>query len=145
MLGLLLFGCQTTVTTDEYELPLLFLSDSSIEFGETEWGSTVYRTLYVENRGQLDMGIRKIALQEEGFESNFALSYFPETMTCDTSTESQTETSTSSVSVDTGDQGTEESAEINIGDGFILPGGCRMAVELSYTPLQVGDVYAHFD
>ena len=90
------------------------------------------------------MGIRKIALQEEGFESNFALSYFPETMTCDTSTESQTETSTSSVSIDTGDQGTEESAEVNIGDGFILPGGCRMAVELSYTPLQVGDVYASF-
>ena len=76
-------GCQTQITQTETLLPEIIVSDSDINFGELEWGSTEYRTITVSNQGELPMGIHPITIEEEGFETNFTLTYFTETIICE--------------------------------------------------------------
>ena len=76
-------GCQTQVTQIETLLPAISISNREVNFGEVDWGDTVYRTITVTNQGELPMGIHPIAIEGEGFENNFALIYYPETIVCE--------------------------------------------------------------
>ena len=96
-IAVLAIGCQTQVQQDEIELPQLYISAQDIDFGEVVWGDTVYRTVYIENQGALSMGLHAISLETEGFEQNFTLGYFTETITC-----ADTEDAEANASTDTG-------------------------------------------
>ena len=76
-------GCQTQVTQIETLLPTISISNRDVNFGEVDWGETVYRTITVTNQGELPMGLHPIAIESEGFENNFAIIYYPETIVCE--------------------------------------------------------------
>ena len=76
-------GCQTQVTQIETLLPAISISNRDVNFGEVDWGDTVYRTITVTNQGELPMGIHPMTIEGEGFENNFAIIYYPETIVCE--------------------------------------------------------------
>jgi hypothetical protein len=144
LLSLLVLGCQSEVQQTEIALPLLYISAQSIDFGEVVWGETNYRTLYIENQGELPMGVHPLVLSEEGFESSFSINYFTESIICEDIEASSTSTTTDTGSTETESEDTDEDAP-NLGEGdFLLNPGCRIAVELGYTPSTIGDSYASF-
>ena len=128
---LMTLGCQTQVTQTDYVLPSIYISDLDVDFGAVDWESTEFKTLYIENQGELPMGIHPIVIAEEGFESNFTLTYYPEAMTCeDPSVRDVTDSEDWDPNLQAGD--------------FILFGGCKISLEVRYHPYTVGDSYASF-
>jgi hypothetical protein len=124
-------GCQTQVTQIETLLPAISISNTEINFGEVEWGETVYRTVTISNQGELPMGMHAISIEDEGFESNFSLIYYTETIICEDPTVLEVQES--------------EDWAPNLGEGdFLLFPGCRLNVDIGYTPSIVGDAYASF-
>jgi hypothetical protein len=127
----LVLGCQTQITSTETLLPEIVVSESDINFGELEWGSTEYRTITIKNQGELPMGIHPITLSEEGFESNFTLTYFTETIICEDPTVFEVTES--------------EDWSPNLLEGeFILFPTCTLNVEVGYSPSLIGDSFASF-
>ena len=78
----LFLGCQEPVEYNEIALPQMELSTTSLDFGEIDWGSISTKSIYIENQGELPMGLHPISIREEGFESNFSIVYNPATVTC---------------------------------------------------------------
>ena len=137
-------GCQTTVSTTETLLPQMVVSDANLDFGDVEWGQLVTRSLYVENQGELPMGLHQIKLEEEGFEENFSVTYYTETITC-------SDTSNSAMDVDDLQEkyGTDRGLNLEVDaqgipTDFILNPGCRLNIDVSYSPSTYGDAYASF-
>ena len=63
-------ACQPQITQIETLLPQISVSNTDINFGDVEWGQTEYRTITIENQGELPMGIHPMALEAEGFETS---------------------------------------------------------------------------
>ena len=64
----LLFACQEPIEYLETTLPQMEISNTSLDFGTIQWGTSNRKTLYVENKGELPMGLRPLTLEAEGFE-----------------------------------------------------------------------------
>ena len=113
----------SSLVTERYpELRLSARGTDVVELGEAVEGQTAARVLTVENRGELPMGVRSIALHDSGMPDSFSLSYDPAAVTCP----------------DGGAVGAEAD-----GDGlFVLPGGCWIEVTVSFSPVEHGDLYA---
>ncbi len=140
-------GCQTTVTTTETLLPQMVVSDANLDFGEVEWGQLASRSLYVENQGELPMGLHQIKLEAEGFEDNFSVSYYTETIICP----SEDDLPAGSMTVDDlqDKYGTDRGLNLEVDASgiptdFILNPGCRLNIDVTYTPTTYGDAYAAF-
>ena len=144
----LVLGCKTSVTTTDTLLPQMVVSDENLDFGNVEWGQTATRSIYVENQGELPMGLHQIKLEEEGFESNFSVAYYTETILCP----SEDELSSAAMTVDELQEkyGTDRDLNLQINPttliptDFILNPGCRLNVDVTYTPTTYGDAYASF-
>ena len=122
-------SCQSSVSQTETLLPDIYLSDYNLDFGEVAWGSTEYRTVYVENKGELPMGVHEIKLEEEGFESSFSLTYYTAAITC------------ADQSVLDVQDAEDWNPNLSEGDFLLFP-GCRLGIEVGYKPDIVGDAYA---
>ncbi len=132
-LSLLLFGaaCQTQISQTETLLPVISISNTNIDFGNVEWGTAEYRTITISNQGELPMGIHPIVLEEEGFENNFALVYYTETIVCEDPEVLVVQE--------------EEDWAPNLDEGdFLLFPGCRINVDVGFSPSIVGDTFASF-
>lgn len=124
-------ACQPQITQIETLLPQISVSNTDINFGDVEWGQTEYRTITIENQGELPMGLHPMALEAEGFESTFSLTYYVETILCDDPAVL--------------DVTNEEDWSPNLGEGdFLLFPGCRINVEVGYSPNLIGESYASF-
>ena len=141
------FGCTTTLSQTETLLPQIYISESSIDFGEVEWGQTVTRTLYVENQGELPMGVKNFGLEAEGFEDNFALLGLPPVIfTCGEGSDGAQTIEDLREKYDTyRDLNFEVDplTQLPLPD-FVLEPGCQFSVDINYTPSSYGDAYASF-
>lgn len=140
------FGCSTTISQTETLLPQIYISESNIDFGDVEWGQTVTRTIYVENQGELPMGIKTFDLEAEGFEDNFFLAGLPPVIfTCgDTSDGAQTVEDLREKHDTYRDLNLETDPTTGTILDFVLEPGCQFAVAINYTPSSYGDAYASF-
>ncbi len=132
-LSLLLLGtaCQTQVTQVETLLPSISISNTDINFGKVEWGESEYRTITITNQGELPMGLHSIAIEEEGFEDNFSLTYYTETIVCEDPAVLEVQESE------------DWAPNLDVGDFLLFP-GCRLNVEVGFSPDIVGDAFASF-
>ena len=64
-------ACQQPPEYLETALPQMELSTTTLEFGEIGWGTNLTKSFYVENQGELPMGLHALKMAEEGFETNF--------------------------------------------------------------------------
>lgn len=124
-------GCQTQVTQIETLLPAISISNREVNFGEVAWGDTVYRTITVTNQGELPMGIHPMAIESEGFENNFALIYYPETIVCEDPTVLEVR------------EAEDWDPNLEQGDFLLFP-SCRVNLDIGYSPSTIGDAYASF-
>ena len=69
----LLIACQEPIEYLETTLPQMEISNTSLDFGTIQWGTSNRKTLYVENKGELPMGLHPLKLEAEGFETNFSM------------------------------------------------------------------------
>ena len=127
LIPFLFLGCTTEESTqEEILLPIMELSKKNIDFGDVEWGSTEAKILYVENQGELPMGLKPIVILDEGFEDNFSFSYDTETIQCIS-----------------GYEESESEREPNLSEEeFILNPGCRLKIDILYSPASVGAAFA---
>ncbi|MEC7984096.1 MAG: MopE-related protein [Myxococcota bacterium] len=117
-------ACQQPPEYLETVLPQMDLSTTNLDFGEIAWGTTLSKSFYIENQGELPMGLHSLSLSEEGFENNFSILYSPLTIECP-------------------EERTADDTEYHIEEGdTILPPGCRIAAQVTYNPLDMGDAYA---
>ena len=75
-------ACQQPPEYLETILPQMELSTTNLDFGEIDWGTNNTKSFYIENQGELPMGLHELKLSEEGFESNFSILYSPQTIEC---------------------------------------------------------------
>ena len=102
------------------------LSTTSLDFGEIDWGSISTKSIYIENQGELPMGLHPISIREEGFETNFSIVYNPTNITCPEG-------------ADPVDPEVEYHLEAQ---DTILNPGCSISAEITYNPLIMGESYA---
>ena len=133
LLPFLLLGtaCQTEVSQTETLLPTISISNTDISFGDVDWGTAEYRTITISNQGELPMGLHPIVLETEGFESSFALIYYPETIICDDPAVLEIRESE------------DWAPNLEAGDFLLFP-GCRLNVDVGFSPSIVGDAFASF-
>ena len=124
----LLFACQQPIEYLETTLPQMEISNTSLDFGTIQWGTSNRKTLYVENKGELPMGLHPLTLEAEGFENNFSITYNPNNIDC------PNEPSENDI-----DEETEYHLE---SQDTILNPGCRISAEINYTPVIMGESYA---
>ena len=127
-LFLLLTACQQQVEYIEKTLPNMELSTSSIDFGTIQWGTASTKNFYIENQGDLPMGLHSLYIEAEGFESNFSINYNPSNVDCPD---------------DPSEYAIDEEGEYHLDaqDTFLNP-GCSIAATVSYNPLIMGEAYA---
>ena len=124
----LLLACQDPVEYLETTLPNMEISTTSLDFGEIQWGTSNRKTLYIENKGELPMGLHALTLEAEGFESNFSITYNPNNIDC------PNEPSENDI---------DEELEYHLeAQDTILNPGCRIPAEIIYTPVIMGEAYA---
>ena len=117
-------ACQQPPEYLETALPQMELSTTTLDFGEIAWGTNLTKSFYVENQGELPMGLHSLTLAEEGFETNFNVLYSPQTIECP-------------------EELRDDETEYHLEDGdTILPPGCRISAQITYNPLDMGDAYA---
>ncbi len=165
--SLALTGCRDATELGQYSYPDLHLSSSGssvVEFGEAEFSEDISRTIVVENLGDLDMGVSRIAMQDNGdlsMRDSFYLEYAVEDITCasgniaattieDTGDTDPSGSSAKKAAEDTAD--TADADEDSLGpvpdsttsDPFVIPGGCKLPVTVHFKPREVGDIYGSF-
>jgi hypothetical protein len=167
--ALVLTSCREATQLGEYTFPDLHLSSSGsnvVEFGEAEFSQVVSRVLVVENLGELPLGIANITLQDDGdvgMRNSFYFEYTIEDISCTSGTvvpeaisssdtgdtEASNGSSAKKKASDSGDSGDSGGTGDPLGappdstetDPFVLPGGCKLPVTVSFKPREVGDIY----
>jgi hypothetical protein len=124
----LFLGCQQPIEYIEIRLPEMEMSSTSIDFGTIQWGTSSTKSLYIENQGDLPMGLHTLKIEEEGFEINFSVTYNPNNIEC------PEEPSENDI---------DEEIEYHLGaQDTILNPGCRVSADITYTPIIMGEAYA---
>ena len=72
-----------------------------------------------------------LVIESEGFENNFALIYYPETIVCEDPTVLEVR------------EAEDWSPNLAQGDFLLFP-GCRLNIDIGYSPSTIGDAYASF-
>jgi hypothetical protein len=132
---------------EEINYPKLVLSEGVLEFGETELGNTVERTLYLSNKGEMVMGVGTIEIGP-GYTENFAVSWDTALIDCPAvAVDSGTVEATA---LDSGggrdtsppkDSTSPDSGDVAEGLLFTLGPGCKIPLNVSFTPLIPGELY----
>ena len=122
----LFFGCSEPVEYIEIALPKMELSTTSLDFGEIAWGSSSTKSLYIENQGDLPMGLHQLSIKEEGFESNFSIVYNPASVECPEGAD---------------ELDSEIEYHLDQQDTILNP-GCSISAQVTYTPVMMSDSYA---
>ena len=150
----LLACAQEAPEIEEIAYPKLVLSDANLEFGDVNPGDSTQRSFTISNTGEMPMGIGSIELVN-GQPENFSVTWDVAQQECaepvdsgagpgegktvDSSTGGDdsniTPTNDTAVTDDSGG-GTAADAAL-----FVIPAGCKQPVTVTFTPVDVGDVY----
>jgi len=140
------FACaKPQPTTTEIKYPKMVLSETALDFGETDIGLTLDRTFQISNEGEMPMGIGTIDMGP-GMEGNFTVTYDVERMECPEGsgdTGATADAKDTAPPEDTGNQGGQDSGADPVPTGvlFVLNPGCHIPITTHFTPIDLGDIY----
>ena len=124
----LLLSCNKSLDYVEVTLPQMEVSKTGIDFGSISWGTTASKSIYIENQGELPMGLHAPRLEEEGFEANFSISYSTSDIDCPE---------------EPSERDSDPETVYHLGEtDMILNPGCRISAEITYNPIIMGESYA---
>jgi len=166
-------GCIDQSSQDELQtireyFPEAELSAERLDFGDLEWEETATRQFVLSNTGELPMGVEAIfVMEDDGYGENFSLSYSADDLVCAEGEEDDEEEGgllskgvTADTASDTGggggdDGGDDGSTGSDSGDtategtdegGFlIINGGCSLPIDVTYSPVMVGQIYGSIE
>lgn len=150
-------ACTTTeVVTTEIPYPVMVLSQSSLEFGDADFGATAERTMSVTNDGCMPMGIGEVSIGNTGGES-FSVAWSASDIECPaerpTSCPALEESAPAdtaaakAVDIDTGGDDTGTTTDTGTtgvtdpGASLVLDPGCTLPLTVRFTPAEVGDIW----
>jgi hypothetical protein len=143
-------SCSKTPTTSEDAcFPESVFSLSNVDFGTVVLNETVERTVWLQNQGDLVMGIKDVSLGENDHSTFYSARYSQTEITCPTTETAKAVRSKSGSDRFTNDSATppkdtsnpEDTGEIVTGSSLALDPGCRLPIHVAFTPTDLGLQY----
>jgi len=138
-----LVACTTDVENEViYKYPSASFSSQTVDFGNTDQGTSVVRQVTLTNMGDLNMGIASIELGTDDHSSDFNVAWTRTEIVCP-DTPADTGAAAKRVTLDSGtvetgqDTAPEETGVVEL----VLEPDCSVPLHLSYTASQIGTVW----
>ena len=150
--GALAAGCfQDPDTVQHLDYPRGELSTSMVEFGSAEQGASVSRTIWLQNQGDLPMGLSDVSLGTDDRSENFSFSLSTSDMECPEGS-GDTGAAFSKGFVSDSGGGGEETGSTTPGETgspddtpegvlAVLDPECRVPIHINFSPVALGELY----